>query len=74
MLTIQTFDNLNVSVMPCASENITFVASYSNDNLTWVPFWTQGLQNLSVATYTAPQKLQARYFLFKLITGVVWCS
>jgi hypothetical protein len=74
MLTIQTFDNLNVSVMACSSENITFVASYSTDNFTWVPFWTQGLQNLSVAIYTAPEKLQARYLLFKVIRGVVWCS
>jgi hypothetical protein len=74
MLATQTFDNLNMSIMACSTENITFVASYSSDNVTWVPFWTQGLQNLSVATYTAPQKLQARYLLFKVISGVVWCS
>ena len=74
MLTVQTFDNLNISLGVCAGENITFIASYSSDNITWVPFWTQGLQNLSVATYTAPAKLQARYLLFKLTNGVTWCS
>jgi hypothetical protein len=75
MLTVQTFDNLNMSVTACHSnENITFVASYSSDNVSWVPFWTQGLSNLSVVTYNASQKIQARYLLFKVTTGVTWCS
>ncbi len=75
MLTVQTFDNLNMSLNACHSnENITFLASYSSDNVTWVPFWAQGLSNLSVVTYNASQKLQARYLLFKVTTGVTWCS
>ena len=74
MLTAQTFDNLKMPVDLCQSENVTFVASHSSDNVTWVPFWTQGLQNISVATYTASQKLQARYLLFQVTRGVDWCA